>query len=188
MSVDERSCGTCSLCCKLLKIPPLDKPTGEWCAHCVPGKGCGIYDARPEACRSFRCGWLDRPELEDWWNPQRSGIILWLLPKLRQLVIDVEPSRPDAWRRQPYYDRIKLWARRPSSDYMYVIVYVGRRAFAVFPDQELDLGVLAEDEVPVLGYATRGAYRHPAAKILGRDPANALIVGRASPAGAPTRD
>jgi len=56
----ERSCGSCSLCCKLLSIEGVeDRPGWTWCKHCRPGKGgCSIYDDRPHACRSFVCGWL----------------------------------------------------------------------------------------------------------------------------------
>jgi len=53
-----RSCGTCTLCCKVLAVDELKKPHGKWCAHCKTGQGCGIYDTRPAECRDFRCTWL----------------------------------------------------------------------------------------------------------------------------------
>ncbi len=56
--VGGRSCGDCTLCCKLIGIPELEKPPGTWCLRCTIGKGCQIYDTRPEACRNFRCAWL----------------------------------------------------------------------------------------------------------------------------------
>src|SRR4051794_24207443 len=39
-----RSCGTCTLCCKVVGVLEIDKPGGVWCRHCVSGKHCAIYD------------------------------------------------------------------------------------------------------------------------------------------------
>ena len=54
-----RSCGDCSMCCKLLKIEEdeINKPANQWCKHCRPGAGCTIYNDRPLVCRAF-CLWL----------------------------------------------------------------------------------------------------------------------------------
>jgi hypothetical protein len=38
-----RSCGSCTLCCKLMPVlldDGEDKPAGEWCKHCTKGVGC----------------------------------------------------------------------------------------------------------------------------------------------------
>jgi Fe-S-cluster containining protein len=56
-----RSCGECSLCCKLPPIdtPELQKQANTWCPHCRPGKGgCSDYETRPTLCRNYRCLWL----------------------------------------------------------------------------------------------------------------------------------
>src|SRR5436305_14221849 len=47
--MNPRSCGDCTLCCKLLSITELEKPIGKWCPHCEIGKGCKIYDCRPQS-------------------------------------------------------------------------------------------------------------------------------------------
>lgn len=39
-------------------IKELGKPNYKDCAHCIPKKGCGIYQDRPEECREFNCLWL----------------------------------------------------------------------------------------------------------------------------------
>jgi hypothetical protein len=68
--VPGRACGSCSLCCKLLRIEELDKPAGVWCPHCQAGLGgCKIYGVRPGPCRSFHCAWLINPELGPEWRP-----------------------------------------------------------------------------------------------------------------------
>ena len=70
-----RSCGTCSLCCKLPEIVVLNKPTNAWCQHCKPGKGgCGIYQTRPEKCQNFGCGWLTNLSFYDDWFPARAKL------------------------------------------------------------------------------------------------------------------
>ena len=43
----ERTCGDCTLCCKVMAIEELAKPVGTWCPHCKPGRGCRIYPDRP---------------------------------------------------------------------------------------------------------------------------------------------
>jgi hypothetical protein len=35
--VAGRSCGSCSLCCKVMPVQELSKPAGQWCVHAVPG-------------------------------------------------------------------------------------------------------------------------------------------------------
>ena len=56
-----RHCGTCTLCCRLLPVPPLNKPGGTRCQHQRHGKGCAIYPRRPDACRIWSCRWLSEP-------------------------------------------------------------------------------------------------------------------------------
>lgn len=53
-----RSCGGCSLCCKLIGVASLGKPPGQKCRHSKVGKGCAIYDMRPKDCRTWSCRWL----------------------------------------------------------------------------------------------------------------------------------
>lgn len=74
-----RSCGTCTLCCKALHVEGIDKEPGEWCPHCLPGEGCGIYEKRPQSCRDFNCLWL-RGHLGDADRPDRIGAVFWSSP------------------------------------------------------------------------------------------------------------
>lgn len=79
-----RTCGTCSLCCKLPGVytlpeqtPALTKPPNQWCQHCKVGSGCGIYDNRPQPCRNFDCLWLVHPEMAEELRPDRSHVIMY---------------------------------------------------------------------------------------------------------------
>lgn len=72
-----RDCGGCVECCRYipLDLPELAKPTGELCAYCVDGAGCGVHAIRPQTCRTWFCVWR-MVELSDDWRPDRSGIIV----------------------------------------------------------------------------------------------------------------
>ncbi len=69
-----RSCGTCTVCCRVLEIAALAKPAGVLCRHNT-GTGCGIYPIRPAACASWTCLWLKIPALPDALRPDRSGVL-----------------------------------------------------------------------------------------------------------------
>lgn len=73
-----RQCGSCTLCCKLLPVPEISKPTGERCgSQCR--KGCAIYAMRPTSCREWTCVWLlNKPEddVGDMPRPDRCGYVL----------------------------------------------------------------------------------------------------------------
>jgi uncharacterized protein len=98
----ERDCGSCSMCCKNTVIAELDKPFGRWCRHCEIGKGCGIYQERPDTCRKFACFWLQIDSLPDELRPDRCGAILCPRPHPlygRSIVAIVEAGRFDQVRK-----------------------------------------------------------------------------------------
>ena len=72
----SNSCGSCTVCCHSLRMIELDKPAGTLCKHCLPGKGCGIYETRFDICRTFLCGWRLVPQLGEEWRPDRSGVLM----------------------------------------------------------------------------------------------------------------
>lgn len=141
-----RDCGDCGLCCRLLAVDEIEKPAHVWCAHYVPRQGCGIYDRRPSACRSFRCLWLDQTALGPEWQPHRSHLVLHLATAEKQLVVTVDPRHSGAWRRAPFHDTIRRWAGRGLDEGFQVVVKIGARVIAVLPDREIDLGELSAGE------------------------------------------
>lgn len=72
----SRRCRSCSECCTALAVIELGKDEFSRCGSVKPGcGGCAIYEARPESCREWFCGWLqgyganaDRPD--------RIGVVL----------------------------------------------------------------------------------------------------------------
>ena len=127
----ERSCGSCSLCCKLLSIEGVeDRPGWTWCQHCRPGKGgCTIYDHRPAACANFVCGWLsgalDTVLDPERWHPAKARMMITaeaVDPEVH-VVIQVDPNFPDRWREAPYRADIQyLAAAIPRSQRLFVRV------------------------------------------------------------------
>jgi hypothetical protein len=89
----ERTCGDCTLCCKVLGVKELEKPTGQYCQHAVKSKGCGIYDSRPETCRSFRCMWL-MGLWPMWAKPNKVHGVPGLTDSQKHFIIWEDPGYP----------------------------------------------------------------------------------------------
>lgn len=139
--VPGRGCGSCSMCCKLLAIQFLDppKPQGQWCRHCKPGQGCGIWQARPQGCVDYFCDWRINAKLTDEWRPDRCGFLInHSAPDLPYEVI-VDPGRPDAWRKEPYYSALRRAAAVAVENSQTIVILVGARRWLLLP----------EDDVPV---------------------------------------
>jgi hypothetical protein len=145
-----RSCGDCSLCCKVMEIATLGKPPGSWCWNCKPPHGCAIYADRPLECRNFNCLWLVNLRLGEEWKPSRCKMVLVTDLDGGRLVAHVDPRQPDAWRRHPYYAMLKDWARRSMAFRGQIIAAVGRHMYMIFPDRDVDLGIVGLDEFIVV--------------------------------------
>jgi hypothetical protein len=162
----ERNCGKCSLCCKLNKIAALDKPTGKWCMHCKIGSGCAIYADRPDICREYRCLYLMDSNLPEYWYPLRCHMVLQSGSGPDVMIVLVDPDRPDAWRREPYNETIRGYAKALCPRGGKVLVKIGPRIHVVLPDEIVDMGICAEDDAFTVdvSYAS-GAPRWTTAKI-----------------------
>src|ERR1700686_1993314 len=185
--VPVRSCGDCSLCCKVMRIAALDKPPGSWCKNCRPGSGCTIYTERPQECRDFVCLYLINAELGDEWRPSQSKIVLVSEQDGNRIVAHVDPQRPDAWKQQPYYQQLKLWAARSVAFRGQVIACVGRRMYMIFPDRDVDLGIVGLDEFIVVNEVrTPFGVKREALKVGKDDPRAQSAARRDGAAGGPT--
>jgi hypothetical protein len=129
-----RSCGECTLCCKVIGIAALDKPRGRWCQHCEAGVGCRIYERRPEECRSFDCGYLLNPNLDEHWRPSKAKLIVAYRGGYNAVSIHVDPAYPDAWRKEPYFSRIAAWVAAAAAKRLEpVILWQGEKKLALTP-------------------------------------------------------
>jgi len=158
--VAGRSCGTCTLCCKTMRIEELNKPVGQWCQHCSPGTGCKIYESRPGGCRDFYCAYLLSPHLGEEWKPERSKMVLVIDEDGMRMVAYVDSQRPSAWKSEPYYSHLKQWSKNALSRGGQVIANVNRHVYLIMPNEDIDLGVLEEDDVVEIAGARDVAGTH----------------------------
>lgn len=139
---DSRSCGACSLCCKLLPIAALEKPHDRWCLHCRPGRGgCAIYAARPETCRDFDCLWLADPQVGEHWYPLNSKMVVQRTgghDARYDIFVDVHVDRgaSEAWRAEPYYSELR---RMAGAGRTLVRIFYGSRIWMMLPGGEVEL-------------------------------------------------
>jgi hypothetical protein len=143
-TVPGRSCGSCSLCCKLppFEEPGFKKPANEWCPHCAPGKGgCQIFETRPQTCRDFWCLWMLVPELDDRWRPTVAKMFLIVDRTDTRISVYVDPAFASEWRQEPYYSELKRLSGRGQ-----VVVFIKNRVIVVFPKKEIDLGILGPND------------------------------------------
>lgn len=70
----QRQCEKCQQCC--ISIRCCGTEPHEPCPDLDNKRGCGIYDARPDECRAFRCHWLEGygGALD---RPDKSGAIIY---------------------------------------------------------------------------------------------------------------
>ena len=140
--VPGRACGTCAMCCKVFAIPEVEKGSQQWCRHVVQGRGCGIHATRPTVCRQFFCHWLRNPHLGPEWKPDRAKFLLYTEMGGKRLVVAPDAGSPHAWRKEPFYVQFKRWAVAAAASSNQILVFNGKRATAILPDRDVDLGVV----------------------------------------------
>ncbi len=172
-----RACGTCTLCCRLLEIAALGKPVGVWRRHCAPGAGCKIHAAKPGECDAFACEYLVNPQFGEERKPERSYIVLSRVAGVDRLSVNVDPQRPDARRREPFYSSLERWAAATRCGL--VMVSIARRMFVVLPDRDVDLGVVdPNDRIFVKEVQTLAGPRLEPIELDSNDP-RAAALGKA---------
>ena len=146
MADSPNACGTCVACCKIFAIPELEKKAGVWCSSCAIGKGCKIYDKRPEVCRSFECLWLlsqSKPgsQLPPELRPDRCKVVFSATTNDDIIGATTMPGAPDAWQRKPVANLIdslvqqgvKVTVGTPASTTRLVISRHGVREVRMTP-------------------------------------------------------
>lgn len=111
----NRSCGGCTLCCKLVPVRELAKGAGERCRY-QSSKGCAVYHRPdrgfPPSCAVWNCRWLGDPATQGLKRPDRSHYVVDVMPDLVRggneesgwkdtfevLQVWCDPAWPEAWR------------------------------------------------------------------------------------------
>lgn len=70
-----RRCGPCTECCSAVGVPELEKPPHAKCGFVIK-QGCGIYEKRPESCRTFKCVWLEEGTFHRKDRPDKIGMVV----------------------------------------------------------------------------------------------------------------
>ena len=140
----EKSCGECTLCCKVMAIETLEKQAGAWCRHCRPGHGCQIHPERPAECRDFGCLWLTDARLGSEWKPGKSKLVL--TTSEDGIEVRCDPGFPEAWRKEPYHSQIRRWAASGEARDVTVLVVINERMILLTAEQEFDLGIVRPDQ------------------------------------------
>src|SRR6188474_3239187 len=123
-----------------MAVDELRKPVGVQCLHVRAGKGCGIYETRPHACRTFECVWLMDPEMPHRFRPDQTKVVLDQDGEGRWLVARCDPANPQAWRRNPIYAALKQRAKDTWGTGQIVLAVAGRRTWLIAPAEDVDLG------------------------------------------------
>lgn len=107
-----RTCGGCTLCCKLLPmqargdseleesirerapwiLPGFDKPANTRCEF-QSRKGCECYSRRPVTCRVFSCRWLTNADTASMSRPDRARYVIDPMPDFVVLVDNATGER-----------------------------------------------------------------------------------------------
>ena len=145
--IPGRTCGSCTLCCKVIAVTAFGKLPGVWCQHCVRGKGCGIYETRPADCRTFFCEWMLEKGLGPEWKPERAKFAL-VMGEGAHLTAFVDPGFPSAWRAAPYFETFKRWSLEGAraAPPRIITIRVGARVTIILPDREIDVGHVGPNE------------------------------------------
>lgn len=135
-----RECGSCSLCCKVLDVPAVYKPAGQWCKHFATGTGCNIHQLRPKACRTFSCVWLAENWLGDEWRPTACKFVMAYEYDGGALVVYPDPGALNSWRAEPFHTALRAIAEKHLTENRLVIISEPKRRFVLTPDQEIPVG------------------------------------------------
>jgi hypothetical protein len=137
-----RRCGDCRLCCRLLPVPLLRKAAGERCRYSRHGKGCTIYEQRPDVCRTWSCRWLADPTTTAIPRPDRAHYVIDLEydyvtmqdaegSRIQVMQVWVDPAFRSAWDTKPLRDYMLLIATKWAT--ATIIRFSSRDALVVFP-------------------------------------------------------
>ena len=117
------------------------------------------------SCVTTVCLWLDSEKLDEAWRPDRAKFLMYTEKDGQRLNVIVDPNQPGAWKREPYYRRLKAMSEL-ALEGRELVVCIGDRRIVVFPHEDVDLGLVDPEHKLVSGYAERDGMMVPYAMIL----------------------
>jgi hypothetical protein len=135
----------------VLEVVALKKAFHQPCPHLgktVFGPGCMIYASRPHVCQTYVCLWLDSQRRPDVDSMPES-----LRPDVCKVVLGNPGATPDTkvlWV-YPYSDHPDAWRRPPVSDYLRVFLSRGAKLMVKEPGGKVwairgDTAIVGEEE------------------------------------------
>jgi hypothetical protein len=140
-----RTCGACTLCCKLVPVVEVDKGAGERCKF-QSFKGCKVYhtqilrdpgvartierelglpaDTMPACCQLWTCRWLAGDDTAGLSRPDRSGYVIDVMPDYITVIDHESGRRHDRQSVQIWVDPKRRGAHRDPA----LRAYLERRA------------------------------------------------------------
>jgi uncharacterized protein len=128
--IPGKSCGPCTMCCKVLVIDHFEKDAGVLCEHCILKGGCKIYETRPDVCRDYECDWMMERSLGPQLRPDKVGTILMEDPDSEEYQAVTDPSTPMAWRNPLVFKVLVAKAKEGRV----VVAKAGARTWRIFED------------------------------------------------------
>jgi Fe-S-cluster containining protein len=153
-----------------MKIDVLRKPAAVWCKHCDLGKGCSIYDDRPQVCRDFYCAYRHFADLGEEWRPSNCRMVVTFEKASNRINVAVDASRAGSWGQPPFFWQIMFWALCALRRRGHLIVWEGLEAIVVLPDREVNLGLLGNRRVVIMGRTTPLGEEYDALALAPDDP------------------
>lgn len=84
-------CDGCTLCCKLVDVPWMESPAGEYCRECIIGEGCKIYADAPDLCLRYDCAYSQTVKASEKFRPDNCHVIFEkITPDIMTGLIDPE--------------------------------------------------------------------------------------------------
>ncbi len=132
MGVPGKSCGPCTMCCKVLVIDHFKKDAGILCTHCIVKGGCSIYAKRPQVCQDFECDWMMERSIPQSLRPDKVGTLLMEDEDSGEYHAVVAPSTPFAWRHPLMFKFLVAKAKEGTT----VVAKAGLKAWRIYPSGE----------------------------------------------------
>ena len=82
--------------------------------------------------------WTVAAALDDKWRPDNASFVI--AANEMNIYVDVDPAKPDAWRKEPYYSQIKAWSNRNRPRFLTVVVRAPDKSIVIFPETDIVLG------------------------------------------------
>jgi hypothetical protein len=140
---NTRTCNGCSLCCTVMAVYELPKPSNVRCEHLSAMGRCKIYATKPETCTGFRCLWL-QGLMPDRLKPSIARVVGDVNKDGTIIVLHVSPFDTGAWEKAP----VQEWIGKVVEAGITVIVACGERRILYGTNLDPRLQVVKDPENP----------------------------------------